>query len=110
MVPRLAYGPRRRRGGPQMSSEPELRLVHSRDPEDVATLLRAVARGDSASFARLYDVLSASVYGIARRVVRDPSRAEDVTQEVFLEVWRKAPRLREGRGSAATPDTAIPAP
>jgi len=42
------------------------------------------------------------VYGVARRVVRDPSRAEDITQEVFLEVWRKAPSFDDARGSAKT--------
>jgi RNA polymerase sigma-70 factor, ECF subfamily len=85
-----------------MSSEPGLRLVHSSDSADVDALLGRVARGDSAAFDRLYDEVAAPVYGLARRVVRDPARAEDVTQEVFLEVWRKAPSFDEGRGSAKT--------
>ena len=85
-----------------MGSEPDLRLVRSREPDRPDTLLPKVARGDSRAFEDLYDVLSASVYGVARRVVRDPSRAEDVTQDVFLEVWRKAPSFDEGRGSAKT--------
>lgn len=85
-------------------SEPELRLVRSRglDRPDPDALLPRVARGDSRAFAQLYDALSASVYGVARRVVRDPNRAEDVTQDVFLEVWRKAPSFDEERGSAKT--------
>ena len=85
-----------------MGSEPDLRLVRSREPDRPDALLPKVARGDSRAFEDLYDVLSASVYGVARRVVRDPSRAEDVTQDVFLEVWRKAPSFDEGRGSAKT--------
>ena len=87
-----------------MGSDPELRLVHARGPDraDAESLLPRVARGDSQAFEQLYDVLGASVYGLARRVVRDPNRAEDVTQDVFLEVWRKAPSFDEGRGSAKT--------
>jgi RNA polymerase sigma-70 factor (ECF subfamily) len=79
-----------------------LRLVHSREPSDVDVLVRRVARGDSAAFESLYDALGSSVYGVARRVVRDPNRAEDVAQDVFLEVWRKAPSFDESLGSAKT--------
>ena len=87
-----------------MGSEPDLRLVRSRGPDrpDADVLLPRVARGDAQAFAELYDALGASVFGLARRVVRDPVRAEDVTQEVFLEVWRKAPSFDESRGSAKT--------
>ena len=87
-----------------MGQDPDLRLVRSRGPNrpDADALLPRVALGDSQAFAQLFDALGASVYGVARRVVRDPSRAEDVTQEVFLEVWRKAPSFDEGRGSAKT--------
>jgi RNA polymerase sigma-70 factor (ECF subfamily) len=79
-----------------------LRLVHAREPNDVDALVGRVAVGDSRAFERLYDELGAAVFGVARRVVRDPSRAEDVTQEVFLEVWRKAPTFDDARGSAKT--------
>lgn len=82
--------------------EPDLRLVSPRGPADVDELLRRIGRGDSAAFEELYDELSPAVHGLARRVVRDPARAEDVTQEVFLEVWRKATRFDEGRGKART--------
>jgi len=85
-----------------MGAGSELRLVRARDRDDLDALLRRVARGESEAFASLYDVMSASVYGVARRVVRDPSRAEDVTQEVFLDIWRKAPAFDPGRGSAKT--------
>ena len=83
-------------------SDPGLRLVAANGPSDVDLLLGRVARGDSQAFESLYDELSASVFGLARRVVRDPARAEDVTQEVFLEVWRKAARFDSSLGKAKT--------
>ncbi len=83
-------------------SEPELRLVSRGEPVDVDDLMQRAARGDSQAFAGLYDELSPAVYGLARRVVRDPTRAEDVTQEVFLDVWRKATSFDAARGRART--------
>lgn len=85
-----------------MNSDPGLRLVHSREPNGVDALVDRIARGDAQAFERLYDQLAGMVFGVARRVVRDPSRAEDVTQEVFLDVWRKAPGFDDARGSAKT--------
>jgi RNA polymerase sigma-70 factor (ECF subfamily) len=83
-------------------SEPGLRLVPAQGPHDIDLLLGRVARGDAQAFEKLYDELSSVVFGLARRVVRDPARAEDVTQEVFLEVWRKAARYDSSLGKAKT--------
>ena len=65
-------------------------------------LLARVSRGDEHAFARLYDELSAAVFGLARRVVRDPARAEEIAQEVFLAVWQQATRFEPAKGSAVT--------
>ena len=83
-------------------SEPGLRLVPAEGPADIDALISKVARGDARAFEALYDELSAAVFGLARRVVRDPARAEDVTQEVFLEVWRKAARYDRALGTPRT--------
>jgi RNA polymerase sigma-70 factor (ECF subfamily) len=66
---------------------------------DRAALLTQVAKGDHAAFAEVYDRVAAPVYGTVRRVVRDPSLSEEVTQEVFVEVWRAASRFDAGKGS-----------
>lgn len=65
-------------------------------------LLISVARGSTADFEVLYEQVSASVFGLVRRVLRDPAQAEEVTQEVLVEVWRSAARFDPERGSAAT--------
>lgn len=85
-----------------MPIEPTLRLVADNEPAGPEALLERVARGDLAAFDTFYGQLSAAVYGVARRVVRDPARAEEVTQEVFLEVWRQATRFDQERGKART--------
>jgi len=72
------------------------------EPERLESLLNRVARGDEEAFSKLYDRISAAVFGMARRVVRDPARAEEVAQEVFLQVWQGANRFDAERGSAKT--------
>lgn len=69
-------------------------------PPDLAGLLRHCSRGEEAAFARLYDATAARVFGLVRRVVRDPSLAEEVTQEVYLDIWRQSARFDPSRGSA----------
>jgi RNA polymerase sigma-70 factor (ECF subfamily) len=69
---------------------------------DLAELLKLSGRGDEAAFAKLYDACAARAYGMAVRVVRDPSQAEEVAQEAFLEIWRTASRFDRQRGSAVS--------
>jgi RNA polymerase sigma-70 factor, ECF subfamily len=85
-------------GGP----ERRLRSVPGAAQPPLDELLLATARGDETALAQVYDALSPAVYGLARRVVRDPARAEEVTQDVFLSVWRFATRFDPAKGSART--------
>jgi RNA polymerase sigma-70 factor (ECF subfamily) len=70
-----------------------------RTPED---LIRGVVRGDAASFAALYDALAPQVFGLTWSVLRNPAQAEEVTQEVFLEVWRTATHYDAQRAGVRT--------
>lgn len=91
----------------RLAPMPSLRRSNRVAPVDEATatvddLVRQVARGDGPAFERLYGRVANTVYGIIRRVLRDPAQSEEVTQEVLVEVWRTATRFDSERGSATT--------
>jgi RNA polymerase sigma-70 factor (ECF subfamily) len=67
--------------------------------DSVEDVLARVGAGDRSAFSELYRAYAARVFGLASHLMRDPSQAEEVTQEVFLEVWRRASRFNPARGS-----------
>lgn len=72
-----------------------------RGPDDriLAPLLHSIARGDAQTFATFYDLTSARLYGSILRVVRSPDHAAEVTQDVYIEIWRTASQYDPARGS-----------
>lgn len=76
-----------------------LAYTSSRSTQDDATLLALVRRGDEHAMASLYDRYSRIVYSVALRVLRDPASAEDVLQEIFMQVWRTPEQFVAVRGS-----------
>src|SRR3989440_898287 len=64
-------------------------------------LLLRIADGDASAFEILYRRFSRPVFGLALRLLRDRSRAEDAVQETFAAVWRSAGSYRPERGPAA---------
>ncbi|MGW7287329.1 ECF RNA polymerase sigma factor SigK [Streptomyces sp. NPDC054847] len=72
----------------------------SADDDRVDGLLTRAAEGDQQAFAGVYDALAPPVMGLACRVLRDEAQAEEVTQDVMIEVWRTADRFRPERGAA----------
>jgi RNA polymerase sigma-70 factor (ECF subfamily) len=54
------------------------------------------------AFEAVYDELSAPVFGLIKKVLRNPAQSEEVAQEVLLEVWRTASRFDASRGGAVS--------
>ena len=67
-------------------------------PLDDAELLLGVQSGDEQAMAALFDRYSRVVYSVSLRVLRDPASAEDVLQEVFLQIWRNPDSFAATRG------------
>jgi RNA polymerase sigma factor (sigma-70 family) len=79
-----------------------LEPVGVRRPADMTwdqLMMARIAAGDDRALGELYNVLSAYVYGLARRVTRSAQAAEEITQEVFLSVWTKPEQVDCGRGT-----------
>ncbi|MFF0494353.1 ECF RNA polymerase sigma factor SigK [Nocardia sp. NPDC004068] len=86
--------------GPDFPPAHASRLESGVVGRELIEALRGCARRDPAAFARLYDLSSARVFGLVLRVVADRGHAEDVTQEVYLELWRSAGHYDPAKGSA----------
>lgn len=71
-------------------------------PDSKETLLARIATGDEAAFAALYDEIAPRVLGLVRRLLIDHAQSEEVTQEIFLEIWQNAPRYEPSKGGATT--------
>jgi RNA polymerase sigma factor (sigma-70 family) len=69
--------------------------------DDLALMARLSA-GEQGAIGELYDRYGRQVYALAFRMLTDTALAEDVTQEVFVKVWRNAVRFDPARGRAAT--------
>lgn len=65
---------------------------------DLLDLIRRIASGDQAALGALYDATARQVFGVAKRILRDDSDAEEVTMAVYLEVWRRAKDYEVQRG------------
>ena len=68
-------------------------------PQIDSDLLGKVQRGDEQAMAALFDRYSKIVYSVALRVLRDPALAEDILQEIFMQVWRSPAKFIATRGS-----------
>lgn len=69
-------------------------------PADAGVLLLAVGQGDQSAFARLYDAVAGRLFGLVSTIVRDRVAAEDVLQETFMQIWRRAEHFDPDRADA----------
>lgn len=68
------------------------------DARAVVELLARIARQDEDALAVLYDRMVSRVYSLVRRIVRNLAAAEEVTEDVFFQIWRQADRYDPARG------------
>ncbi len=76
--------------------------MHTRSNPSDEALIRRIADGDEAALAALHDRYRLFAHALAVRVLGDGARAEDVVQDAFLTVWRRAGTYAVERGSVRT--------
>ena len=69
------------------------------DAARLVELMGLAARGHEDAFAELYDLTSRRIYAVIVRILRSPDHAAEVTQEVYVEVWRQSARYVSEKGS-----------
>lgn len=77
-------------------------LIMPRVDHDDDSLIRRIMRGEEEALRALYERHGRLVYGLALRIVKDPSVAEEVAQDVFLRVWEKADTYRSEKAQVRT--------
>lgn len=80
---------------PAANESPDL----SNQADAQAGLLAAMARGEKSALAGLYDSLAKPLYSLAYRITNDATEAQDIIQDVFLQLWHKAADYHVSRGS-----------
>lgn len=77
-------------------------MTNELDLGELVDALAGVARGDRAAMRRLYAATSAKLYGVCLRILRDGSEAEEVLQDAYMVVWRRASAYDPARGAPMT--------
>jgi RNA polymerase sigma-70 factor, ECF subfamily len=75
--------------------------VSEQETQDI-DLLRQIAAGDRAAFARFYDRHSVLMYSVACKILGDTNEAQDVVQDAFMQIWEKASRFDPKLGKASS--------
>ena len=72
------------------------------EARSLSDLLGAVAAEDRSAFAPLYEAISAKLFGVTLRILRNRQQAEEVLQEVYIRIWRRAVDYRPEKGTPMT--------
>jgi RNA polymerase sigma factor (sigma-70 family) len=83
-------------------ASPRLRLVAASDPAELqrlADLVDRIAKSDEKALGDLYDATSSRIFSMARTITRNLECAEEVTEDVYWQVWRQALRFDAQRGT-----------
>ena len=75
---------------------------HAKEREAEIELLKRIGQGDRGSFEELYDRFSGLLFSTAYRVLNNQVAAEDVLQDVFIQIWEKAPLYNPALGKPLT--------
>ena len=86
------------RAEPGPSAGP-VHVVSDAEASDDGRCIARIAAGDAGALGELYDRYARVGFGVVRRIVRSPEAAEEVAQDVFHTVWRRAATYRRDRGS-----------
>lgn len=70
--------------------------------DPLAELLSRIASGDRGALRLLYQATSSKLFGVCLRILSNRDESEDVLQEVYLTIWRRADRFEAGRASVMT--------
>jgi len=73
--------------------------AHDLAAAHLVDLMARTATGDQGAFAELYDLTTRRVFGIVLKVLRSPEHAQEVTQEVYVEIWKQASTYKPDKGS-----------
>lgn len=87
---------------PYRAFVPGVRRMSTTEREELAGLLAASARRDQRAFAELYRRTSSRLFGVCMRMLRERAEAEEVLQEVYTTVWRRADSFDPSKASATT--------
>jgi RNA polymerase sigma-70 factor (ECF subfamily) len=77
-------------------------LAAATTPDDLVQIMSRIAAGEREALRRLYAATSAKLFGVCLRILSDREESEDVLQEVYVTIWRRADRFDASRASVMT--------